>query len=274
MRAISKVHQLKGVIDLDRHKFSEIAHCNHVFYNPINDSKLMKIIEKVPLQPEDKVIDVGSGQGELLIRLVENYNVFATGIEIYDRAVEQAKRNATSRVPGHSIDFIADDASKAVYQCEEDHKLGVCIGSTHALNGLASTLQTLKRLVKKDGYILVGEGYWKQPPSKDYLEALGGADESELTTHAENVRIGEEMGLTPIWSYVASEEEWDDYEWLYSSSVENYCRENPNDPDGEEMLERIRAWRRTYLNWGRDTMGFGLYLFRNSDFSHKKLKDE
>jgi hypothetical protein len=28
------------------------------------------------------------------------------------------------------------------------------------------------------------------------------------------------------------------------------------------MLERIRGWRETYRRWGRDTLGFGLYLFR------------
>jgi len=27
------------------------------------------------------------------------------------------------------------------------------------------------------------------------------------------------------------------------------------------MLERIRRWRDGYLRWGRDTLGFGLYLF-------------
>jgi hypothetical protein len=27
------------------------------------------------------------------------------------------------------------------------------------------------------------------------------------------------------------------------------------------MLERIRRWRDAYLRWGRDTLGFGVYLF-------------
>jgi hypothetical protein len=95
------------------------------------------------------------------------------------------------------------------------------------------------------------------------LEALGGADESECTSHAATVQVGEDLGLIPLWSYVANDDEWDDYEWLYSSSIENYCFENPEDPDREAMLQRIRAWRKTYLTWGRDTLGFGLYLYRN-----------
>ena len=27
------------------------------------------------------------------------------------------------------------------------------------------------------------------------------------------------------------------------------------------MLERIRRWRDAYLRWGRDTLGFAVYLF-------------
>jgi len=106
-------------------------------------------------------------------------------------------------------------------------------------------------------------GNWKQPPSNEYLQALGGTEESKLKSHAGNVNVAEELGLVPLWSYVASEDDWDDYEWLYSSSIENHCHENPDDSDCNAMLERIRTWRRTYLQWGRGTLGFGLYLFRN-----------
>lgn len=248
---------------MDRNRFSAIAHRNHAFSNPISETKMMKVIEMVALKSQDKVIDIGSGKGELLIRLVENYNVSATGIELYEGAIKEAKRNADERIPNRSLDFIVDDANVAVSKCEQEgYELGICIGSTHALGGLESTLKTLNRLVRKNGYILIGEGYWKQSPSEDYLVALGGAKESDLKTHLENVLVAEELGLVPMWSYVSNDDEWDDYEWLYSSSIENYCQENPNDPDRKAMLQRIRTWRKTYLQWGRDTLGFGLYLFK------------
>jgi len=64
---------------LNRNKLLAIAHRNHTFSNPISELKMMKMIEKVPLKSQDKVIDIGSGKCELLIRLVENYNVAATG---------------------------------------------------------------------------------------------------------------------------------------------------------------------------------------------------
>ncbi|WP_042454256.1 SAM-dependent methyltransferase [Neobacillus dielmonensis] len=248
---------------MDRNKFSSIAHRDHAFYNPISEAKLMKMFQIISPQPKDKVIDIGAGRCELLIRLVEKYKIEATAIELYKGAIEEAKRRASNRISEENIKFIVNDAQEAAGELPQgSYDIGICIGSTHALDGLTPTLQTLRHLVKKNGYILIGEGYWKQKPSPDYLEALGGAEESELLSHANNVKAGTDLGLVPLWSYTATQEEWDDYEWLYSSSIENYCLENPEDPDREDMLKRIRAWRTSYLNWGRETMGFGLYLFR------------
>ena len=36
---------------------------------------------------------------------------------------------------------------------------------------------------------------------------------------------------------------------------------SPTIPDVPAMLERIRRWRDAYLRWGRDTLGFAVYLF-------------
>ncbi|GIO35476.1 hypothetical protein J41TS12_03370 [Paenibacillus antibioticophila] len=71
---------------MDRSRFSAIAHRHHDFSNPLSSAKLMGIIQKTSLQPQAKVIDIGAGKCELLIRLVEQYQVTATGIELYEGA--------------------------------------------------------------------------------------------------------------------------------------------------------------------------------------------
>ena len=249
---------------MDRNKFSAIAHRDHAFANPLSENKLWRMVEMLQLQPEQTVLDVGAGQGELLIRMAEQHGIRATAIELYEGAVAAGKRRAEGRVPADRVVWMQGDAGAEIERLADgSFDAGVCIGSTHALGGLVPTLQAMSRKVKKGGYLLIGEGYWKQRPSRDYLEALGGAEESELQSHAANVRTAEELGLVPLWSSVTNDDEWDEYEWLYSKSVEDYCHEHPEDPDREAMLDKIRAWRRTYLTWGRDTLGFGLYLLRN-----------
>lgn len=249
---------------MDRNRFSAIAHRNHSFHNPISEAKMNQLLPLLDFKHGQTVIDIGAGNCELLIRMVENYQIKGTAIELYEGAIEEAKKRASARIIDGSIDFIVDDAKRVVQGIGEgSYDVGVCIGSTHALGGLELTLRALQKCVKPGGYLLIGEGYWKKKPSTEYLQALGGAEESELQSHYDNVMTGEQMGLVPNWAYVASEDDWDEYEWLYAKSIEDYCYENPDDPDYEAMRKRISSWRQTYLKWGRDTLGFGLYLFRN-----------
>lgn len=256
------MHDFGGGI-MDKNKFSAIAHQNHTFYNPINEKKIDKVIELLALKDNDKVIDIGAGKGEILLRIIERYQSKCTAIEKYAYFTEQLQVNAQSRGISNNIKIITEDANVALERLNDPFDVAICIGSTHALGGLHETLDILRKCVKKGGYVLIGEGYWKQQPSKEYLEALGGAEESEFRSHSENVMLGEKVGLIPVWSYTTNDDEWDEYEWLYAMSIENYCYENPDDPDKDAMLQKIRTWKSTYLKWGRDTLGFGIYLFRN-----------
>ncbi|MDH2364105.1 SAM-dependent methyltransferase [Priestia megaterium] len=248
---------------MDRNQFSAIAHSEHLFSNPISETKINRIIDFLQLEPHAKVLDIGAGKCELLIRLVEKYDIEATAVELYEGSILEAKKQAQKRISEGKITYIVKDAKQVISEYVDHFDVGICVGSSHALGSLELTLQALKGSVKKGGFILVGEGYWKKKPSQEYLDALGGADESELKKHHENVFMGESMGLVPIWSVVASDDDWDEYEGLYAMSMEKYCYENPNDPDYNIMLNKIRTWKRTYFTWGRDTLGFGLYLFQN-----------
>jgi len=126
--------------------------------------------------------------------------------------------------------------------------------------GIAGICTALAGWTRRGGYVLIGEGYWVQPPAPEYLAHLEATDD-EFRDHRGNVQAGVDAGLIPLHAFVASPDEWDEYEWKYSRSIERYALEQPGDPDVPAMLERIRRWRDGYLRWGRDTLGFGVYLF-------------
>jgi len=247
---------------LDRNKFSAIAHKNHSFNNPISPSKLNKVIELLSLTANDKVIDIGAGKGELLLRISEKYSSHCTAIEQFGDFTEHLKENAKNRGVLNNITVIKEDASLAIKTLKKEFNVGICIGSSHALGGYRNTIESLKNIVVKGGYIILGELYWRKKPDEEYLNQFG-VEEHEMLYHAQNIFTAEEYGLIPLWSTVANEDDFDSYEWLYSKSIEDYCYENPEDSDCSAMLERIRNWRRMYLKWGRETLGFGIYLFRN-----------
>jgi hypothetical protein len=63
-------------------------------------------------------------------------------------------------------------------------------------------------------------------------------------------------------AWVSSSEDWDRYETLQWRAAARYAATRPGDPDVPELLERVARARHEYLAWGRDTLGWALYLFR------------
>ena len=82
-------------------------------------------------------------------------------------------------------------------------------------------------------------------------------------SHEENVTLGEELGLTCLYTMMSNKDDWDNYETLQWWAVNEYIRSNLDDPDNKELVERMQKAKRIYLRWGRNTISWGIYIFRN-----------
>jgi ubiquinone/menaquinone biosynthesis C-methylase UbiE len=244
---------------MDTLRFSTIAHREHVFCNPLDPDALDRLLGSLDLEPGARVLDVGCGKGEILVRLMERYGIDAVGVDTNGEFLAELRARAARRVTAgelslHEIEF-------AEFACDPgSFDLAMCIGATHACGGYGRTLNALSRATRAGGRILIGDGFWRREPLAAYLDVLGAARE-EYTDHEGNIAAGVSRGLVPIDSITSSEADWDRYEDLYASEIERFAREHPDDPDREAMLKRIRRWRDAYQRWGRSTLGFGLYLF-------------
>ena len=110
--------------------------------------------------------------------------------------------------------------------------------------------------------MLLGEGYWRRPPTAGYLESLA-ASADELTDYAGTIRAGVDCGLTPLYAVTSSVDDFDRYEWRWSANGERYAAAHAGEPGVDELLAWIRVGRNRYVNLGgRETLGFGLFLFR------------
>jgi hypothetical protein len=61
---------------------------------------------------------------------------------------------------------------------------------------------------------------------------------------------------------VSDEDDWDHYETLQWLSAEKYVAENPDDHDNEELLSRVLSNKNAYLDEGRSTLGWAIYVFK------------
>jgi hypothetical protein len=88
-----------------------------------------------------------------------------------------------------------------------------------------------------------------------------GIEREYLTVHAGNIECGIEHGLQPLYTSVSTRDEWDHFEGMIRANSERYAVEHPDDPDPRGRLEPGREWFMAQQRWGRETMGFGFYLF-------------
>ena len=80
-------------------------------------------------------------------------------------------------------------------------------------------------------------------------------------SHAENVQLGIGKGLGFLHAIVSSDDDWDRYEGYQCRAAERYARAHPEDPDVPALLKLSHHYRDAYLQWGRETLGWAIYLF-------------
>lgn len=232
------------------------------FNTPLSSDKADRLISLLDLRDNASVVDAGCGNGEFLIRVVEAWSCHGTGIDIDAAAIQAARKSAAGRISDSQCMFLEGDM-QCLQLDENTWDLAVCLGATHAFGeaeaAWQNTLQSLCRAVRPGGQLLMGEGYWKQRPDPEYVRLIG-EPVGVYRTHEENVAYAESLGLIALYAAVSSDDEWDHFEWSHRLKIE---REEGLSAHGTESdrLRRSRDWRNGYLRWGRDTMGFGFYLF-------------
>jgi len=250
---------------VDTWKFYDVTHRDHVVCNPTSPDRLDELIALLDLPRGPHVLDIASGKGWFLCRVAERYGggqgagVAGVGIDISPFFVAELRDAVRTRVPGAELTILAQDA--ATYRpAPASFDLAACLGASWIYGGLRGTLAALAAAVRPGGQVLVGEPFWRQEPEAEYL-AWADLPRDLCGTHRENVAAGEELGLVPLLAWVSTLEEWDRYETLQWRAAARYAEAHADDPDLPELVDRVAQARHEYLTWGRDTLGWALYLF-------------
>jgi SAM-dependent methyltransferase len=252
---------------MDRWKFYDITHRGHLVCNPTSEEKLLRLVELVQLPRGAQVVDIACGKGEFLIRLAQAYGVRGIGVDASPFCIADAEGRLRERAPQAEIIFTQMEGS--VFRPDKPRSLALasCIGASWIFGGHAQTLEALVSMVEPDGWVVAGEPYWLREPPEEYLRARG-LTRDGFGSHAENVDAGEGRGLDLVHAIVSSKDDWDRYEGLQWNATAEYARANPDDADLPELRERVAKDKGAYLRWGRDTVGWAIYVFRCRPASH------
>ncbi|HWM13457.1 MAG TPA: hypothetical protein VNO56_03175, partial [Gaiellaceae bacterium] len=160
---------------------------------------------------------------------------------------------------GELLTFRLGDASLEQLPPAE-YDVAMCLGATFVWGGLAGTLDALEPAVRPGGHVVVGEPFWRKLPLPlDYDDRDG-----PYTTLEGTVAILESGGLAAVSVIASSEDDFDRYETLHWRAVEEWLASNRDDPDAPEIRARHERYKRTYVRYGRDYLGWAIFVGRKS----------
>jgi cyclopropane fatty-acyl-phospholipid synthase-like methyltransferase len=252
---------------MDIWKYYAITHKKHLFCNPMSQCKFESLFSLFNLEPNSKVLDIGCGKGEPLVRLVELFNISGIGVDISPYFIKDCENKKNERIPDSDIELLKMDGAKYTPKVDEFFDMTMCIGASFVYNGFVGTIKALKKMTKPNGLLIVGEPYWMKEPDDEYLE-MSGIKKEEFNSHFRNIDIGKKEGLNCIYTLASNHDDWDYYETLQWWSAYDYMTAYPDDPDNPELLDTIENAKIGYLLYGRDTLGWAIYIFKRITAMH------
>lgn len=244
---------------MNRFRMTKVAHGDHLFCSPLSSARADELVGLLDLPASSRLIGIGCGKAEFLLRAVQRYDARGIGVDPNGAFLNTARANAEARGISGRLEWHEALAAEVLLEpASFDAAFG--FGSSQAFGNFTQALAALAALVRSGGLVLIADSYWRHEPAAEFLTFLG-ASADDFLSHAGNEAAGIAAGLAPLYSCVSNADEWDHYEGLFCRAVERFAHHHPQDPDAEPFLKRIRAWREIYRRHGRDTLGFGFYLF-------------
>ncbi len=241
---------------MDIPRIFNVAESAHRIHNPITPEKLATLGAALRLERGTRMLDLGSGSGEMLCTWARDHGIVGTGVDLSALFTAQAKRRAEELGVADRVRFIHGDAAGYV----SDEKVGVaaCLGATWIGGGVGGTIELLARSLRPGGIILVGEPYWRQlPPTEAVAQGCLASSIAEFLTLPGLLASFGRLGWDVVEMVLADQDGWDRYEAAKWLTLRRWLDANPDDELAPEVRakltsepERHAAYTREYLGWG------------------------
>lgn len=242
---------------------TEIAYVSyrwHQICNPYSLAQMERALARADLQPGDKAVDLGSGNGFTACWLAGRYGLDQTAVERYTPVANLARAEAAKPGSQGKVTVVEQTATEYLAEAGE-HRLITVLGAIDLIpgcNGPAETMAALAASLAPGGWLLWGDIFWMGEPSPNITVAFAA---ERFTSLPGWIAAGEAAGLVPHNVVTSTHAEWEEFVWTMNASLENFAETAPA-PVAAGIRLRARTIRDVYLEEGRDVMGFGLYLFR------------
>jgi SAM-dependent methyltransferase len=233
----------------------DIAERDIELVNPISPEKILTIGKFAGMGPGKTLIDFGCGYAEPLLLWAENFGISGVGIDIREAAVRRARLKITDHGLAGRLQIA--HGSGAEYPFEPgSFDFAACVGASFVWGGYRPALQALRRAIRPDGKVLIGEPYWlKETVPPDFAQT-----QSEIHSEPWLLRVSREEGFDIQYVVRASHEDWDRYEAGNWDGLLRWIEENPAHSERQQVIDHLRESQDEYFTYGREYFGWALYL--------------
>ena len=243
---------------MDIPRIFTITESAHRIHNPFTPENLASLGAALRLETGTRVLDLGSGSGEMLCTWARDYGVIGTGIDMSPLFTEQAKLRAEELGVADKVKFIHGNA--AGYVADEMVGVAACVGATWIGGGVTGTIELLARSLRTGGIILIGEPFWRQlPPTEDVAKGCLAHSMSDFLMLPELLASFGRLGYDVVEMVLANQDGWDRYEAAKWLTMRRWLEANSDDEFAKEVRAQLTTEPVRYATYTREYLGWGVF---------------
>jgi len=250
---------------MDIPRIFNIMESAHRIHNPFTPDKFATLGAALRLELGARVLDLGSGSGEMLCTWARDHGVNGIGVDMSQLFSEQARLRAEELGVADQVRFIHDDA--AGYVSDEKVDVAACVGATWIGGGVAGTIELLAQSLRTGGIILIGEPYWRQlPPTEAIARGCLANSISDFLVLPELIASFGRLGYDVVEMVLANQDGWDRYEAAKWLTMRRWLEANPDDELAQEVQSKLTSEPERHATYTREYLGWGVFALMR--YSH------